>query len=101
MEAKRQLDVLDKQLAKYKYVAGDEYTIADMAIFPWYGIVVLGKIYGDSAEFLQVQEYKNVLRWANMLLERPAVKRGKMVNKSWGPDDEQVRERHSAKDFEG
>lgn len=100
METKRQLDVLDKQLAKTQYVAGDEYTIADMAIFPWYGSTVLGRMY-ESKEFLQVEQYKNVLRWANMLMERPAVKRGRMVNRAWGPDDEKVPERHSAKDFEG
>jgi len=100
METKRQLDVLDKQLAKNKYIAGDEYSIADMAIFPWYGLLVKGKIY-DAGEFLSVQEYKNVIRWADEILKRPAVARGRMVNRSWGPESEQVKERHSSKDFEG
>lgn len=100
MEAKRQLDVLDKQLANNKYIAGDEYSIADMAIFPWYGILAKGMIY-DAAEFLSVHEYKNVIRWADDLLERKAVRRGSLVNKSWGPEDKQVKERHSASDFDG
>ncbi len=98
METKRQLDVLDKQLAKNKYIAGDEYTIADMAIYPWYGALVEGKLY-DAAEFLSVHEYKNVNRWANELGQRPAVKRGRIVNRSWGDESEQLRERHSADDF--
>lgn len=98
METKRQLDVLDKQLAKNKYIAGDEYTIADMAIYPWYGALVEGKLY-DAAEFLSVHEYKNVNRWAKELRERPAVKRGRIVNRSWGDESEQLKERHSADDF--
>lgn len=98
METKRQLDVLDKQLAKNKYIAGDEYTIADMAIYPWYGALVEGKLY-DAAEFLSVHEYKNVNRWANELGQRPAVKRGRIVNRSWGDESEQLKERHSADDF--
>ena len=99
MEIKRQLDVLDRQLAERKYIAGDEYTIADMAIFPWYGILVLGTLY-EAAEFLEVHTYKNVLRWATELAERPAVKRGRMVNRAWGEPEEQLLERHDASDFE-
>lgn len=97
MEAKRQLDVLDKQLAKHQYIAGDEYTIADMAIWPWYGALALGRLY-DAAEFLQVDDYPNLQRWARELDERPAVKRGKMVNRTWG-DGPQLPERHSSADF--
>ncbi|MBY0515432.1 MAG: glutathione-dependent disulfide-bond oxidoreductase [Bacteriovoracaceae bacterium] len=100
METKRQLDVLDKELAKRPYIAGNEYSIADMAIFPWYGMLVKGKLY-EAGEFLSVHEYKNVIRWADQLLKRKAVERGRMVNRSWGAESEQVRERHSAKDFEG
>lgn len=100
METKRQLDVLDKQLVKTKYVAGEEYTIADMAIFPWYGLLVKGLLY-DAGEFLSVHEYKNVIRWADELMKRKAVARGRMVNRVQGAETEQVRERHSAKDFEG
>lgn len=99
LEAKRQLDVLDKQLARGRYIAGDEYTIADIAIWPWYGTVVLGGIY-NAAEFLNVQEYKNVLRWAQEIADRPAVKRGRIVNRAQGPLNEQLRERHAASDFE-
>jgi GST-like protein len=98
MEAKRQLDVLDKQLAKNKYIAGDEYTIADMAIWPWYGVLIQGELYG-AAEFLSVNEYENVVRWAEAIAERPAVKRGRIVNRSWGDESEQLLERHSAEDF--
>ncbi|PSU33912.1 glutathione-dependent disulfide-bond oxidoreductase [Photobacterium lutimaris] len=99
MEAKRQLDVLDKQLANNAFVAGDEYTIADMAIWPWYGNLVLGKLY-DAAEFLQVEQYTHVVRWAKEIDSRPAVQRGKMVNRTWGEEWEQVPERHSAKDID-
>lgn len=99
MEAKRQLDVLDKQLEGKEFIAGDEYTIADMAIWPWYGNLVLGDVY-NAAEFLDVASYKNVVRWAKAIAERPAVKRGRMVNKSWGEPAEQLRERHDASDFE-
>ncbi len=99
MEAKRQLDVLDQQLAKHKFVAGDEYTIADMAIWPWYGNVVLGTIY-DAAEFLDASSYKNVLRWAKEVAERPGVKRGRIVNRTNGPLNEQLHERHDASDFD-
>lgn len=98
MEVKRQLDVLDKQLAKSEYIAGNEYTIADMAIWPWYGILVLGQIY-DAGEFLDVQSYKNVVAWAEKIAARPAVKRGRMVNRVWGEPEEQLHERHSAEDF--
>jgi GST-like protein len=100
METKRQLDVLDRRLAEVPFVAGDEYTIADIAIWPWYGGLVLGRAY-NAAEFLDVASYKNVVRWAEKIDARPAVKRGRMVNKSWGPDDEQVPNRHSAADFAG
>lgn len=98
MEVKRQLDVLDKQLANNAYIAGDEYTIADMAIWPWYGVLVLGGLY-EAAEFLDVASYKNVKRWAEAIAERPAVKRGKMVNRTWGEPEEQLPERHSPNDF--
>jgi GST-like protein len=100
MEVKRQLDVLDRQLAKNQFISGDEYTIADMAIWPWYGGVVTNKVY-NAAEFLQAHTYTNVLRWAHEIGERPAVVRGRMVNRSWGEDNEQVPERHSASDFDG
>ena len=99
MEVKRQLDVLDRQLAEHKYVAGDSYTIADMAIFPWYGGLVKGWSY-NAAEFLSVQDYKHVNRWADMLLERPTVRRGRMVNRTSGEPSSQLHERHDAKDFE-
>ena len=99
MEVKRQLDVLDKLLADRPFIAGDDYTIADMAIWPWYGALVLGRLY-DAAEFLDVESYKNVCRWAKEINQRPAVKRGVMVNRTWGDDDKKLPERHSAKDFE-
>ncbi|MCP1200378.1 glutathione-dependent disulfide-bond oxidoreductase [Notoacmeibacter sp. MSK16QG-6] len=99
MEVKRQLDVLDRELAEKEYLAGSEYTIADIISWPWYGRLVFGQAY-DSGEFLSVQEYKNVLRWANRIAERPAVKRGKMVNNVNGKPENQLRERHSAEDFE-
>ncbi|AXK80568.1 glutathione-dependent disulfide-bond oxidoreductase [Pseudolabrys taiwanensis] len=99
MEAKRQLDVLDRRLAESKYIAGDDYTIADIAIFPWYGGLVKNWSY-NGAEFLSAHEYKNVLRWADMLLERPAVKRGRMVNRVNGDPSTQLHERHDASDFE-
>jgi GST-like protein len=100
METKRQLDVLDRRLAEVPYVAGQSYSIADMAIWPWYGGLVLGRAY-DAAEFLDVKSYKNVMKWAEKIDARPAVKRGRMVNKNWGPEDEQVPNRHSAADFAG
>ncbi len=99
MEAKRQLDVLDKQLARGRYVAGEEYTIADIAIWPWYGNVVLGNVYG-AAEFLDAGSYKNVLRWAQDIASRPGVKRGRIVNRTNGPLNEQLHERHAASDFD-
>ena len=99
MEVKRQLDVLDKQLANNRFIAGDEYTIADMAIWPWYGALVLNVVY-SAAEFLEADSYVNVMRWAKEIGERPAVKRGKMVNRVWGDLDGQLAERHDASDFE-
>jgi GST-like protein len=99
MEVKRQLDVLDRRLAEARYLAGSEYTIADMAVWAWYGALVKGKVY-DAGEFLAVHEYKNVLRWTDEIAERPAVKRGRMVNRSFGDPSEQLRERHEASDFE-
>ena len=99
MEVKRQLDVLDRQLATHRYVAGDEYTIADMAIWPWYGGMVLGELY-EAGEFLSVQEYTNVLRWAKEVGARPAVVRGRKVNRVRGKPEEQVAERHSAADLD-
>jgi len=100
MEVKRQLDVLDRRLADNKYIAGAEYTIADIAIFPWYGGLAKGWAYGTAAEFLSAHEYKNVQRWADMLLERPAVRRGRMVNRTSGEPASQLHERHDASDFE-
>ena len=99
MEVKRQLDVLDRQLADNEYVAGDEYTIADMAIWPWYGGVVTNTVY-EAAECLEAHSYKNVLRWASQLARRPAVQRGRMVNRTWGELARQLHERHDASDFE-
>lgn len=99
MEVKRQLDVLDRQLAEHPYVAGSEYTIADMAIWPWYGAVVRNEAY-DAAEFLDAQSYKNVNRWVEEIAARPAVQRGRMVNRTWGDPAGQLRERHDADDFE-
>ncbi len=98
MEAKRQLDVLDRHLASHTYMAGDTYSIADMAIWPWYGALALGRLYG-AAQFLSVHEYTHVIRWARLIKDRPAVKRGVKVNKGWGPVETQVRERHSSADF--
>ncbi|WP_027855045.1 glutathione-dependent disulfide-bond oxidoreductase [Marinobacterium litorale] len=98
MEVKRQLDVLNRQLAECRYVAGEEYTIADMAIWPWYGALVLGRLYG-AGEFLSVQDYPHLQRWAKEIDERPAVKRGRRVNRTWGDPSEQLPERHSASDF--
>lgn len=99
METKRQLDVLNKQLAEHEYIAGDEYTIADMAIWPWYGGLVKGRLY-EGAEFLSVQEYKHVLRWADAIEARPAVQRGRRVNRVSGEPSEQLRERHDASDLD-
>ncbi|MBE4620129.1 glutathione-dependent disulfide-bond oxidoreductase [Vibrio navarrensis] len=99
MEAKRQLDVLDKQLAKHTYIAGDEYSIADIAIWPWYGNLVLGTVY-NAAEFLDVASYQNVVRWAKAIEQRTAVQRGRIVNRTWGEEWEMVAERHSAADID-
>lgn len=98
METKRQLDVLNQHLSSNDYMAGDEYSIADIAIWPWYGSLVLGDLY-DAAEFLDVASYTHVVRWAKQISERPAVKRGRRVNRTWGPEEEQLAERHSADDF--
>ena len=100
METKRQLDVLDQQLGKYEFIAGNDYSIADMAIWPWYGGLVLGRLY-DAAEFLQVQSYQNLQRWAQAIGARPAAKRAVLVNKSWGDENQQMHERHSMQDFAG
>nr|WP_136251314.1 glutathione-dependent disulfide-bond oxidoreductase [Ningiella ruwaisensis] len=100
MEVKRQLDVLDKQLENNEYIAGAHYSIADMAIWPWYGLLAHGSLY-DAGEFLQVQDYKHLQRWTKQILERPAVKRGRLVNKVWGDDEKQLKERHSSEDFKG
>ncbi len=99
MEVKRQLDVLDRQLASNRFVAGDDYTIADMAIWPWYGALVTNKVY-DAAEFLSADSYRNVLRWTDEVAQRPAVQRGRMVNRTWGEPQEQLHERHDASDFQ-
>jgi GST-like protein len=99
MEVKRQLDVLDKRLAKNEYLAGDAYTIADMAVWPWYGGLAKGWLY-EAAEFLQVQEYQNVQRWADAIWKRPAVQRGRMVNRVIGELSSQLHERHDPSDFE-
>ncbi|MGJ7613465.1 MULTISPECIES: glutathione-dependent disulfide-bond oxidoreductase [unclassified Variovorax] len=99
MEVKRQLDVLDRRLAESRYLAGNDYTIADMAVWPWYGTLVKGQLY-EAGEFLQVSEYKNVLRWTDEIAQRPAVQRGRMVNRAWGQPDSQLHERHDAADFD-
>jgi GST-like protein len=99
MEVKRQLDVLDHRLAEHTYLAGADYTIADMAVWPWYGALVLGQLY-DAAEFLSVHEYTHVLRWAQQIAARPAVQRGRKVNRTWGELSDQLHERHAASDFD-
>ena len=99
MEVKRQMDVLDRRLAESEYIAGADYTIADMAIWPWYGALAKGLVY-DAGEFLQVHEYKNVQRWTDQLATRPAVKRGRMVNRVTGDPASQLRDRHDASDFD-
>jgi GST-like protein len=98
MEVKRQLDVLDRNLSNRRFLCGDEYTIADMATYPWYGVLVLHDIY-DAQEFLDVASYTNVVRWAREIEQRPAVQRGRRVNRAWGPEELQLPERHSASDF--
>ncbi len=100
MEVKRQFDVLDRRLADNEYLAGNEYTIADMAVWPWYGAVAKGAAYGDAAEFLSAHEYKNVIRWTDQIAARPAVKRGRMVNRAVGDPASQLHERHDAGDFD-
>jgi GST-like protein len=99
MEVKRQLDVLDRRLAESAYLAGSDYTIADMAVWPWYGGLVKGWLY-EAAVFLQVQDYPNVQRWADVIWQRPAVQRGRMVNRATGDLATQLRERHDVSDFE-
>lgn len=99
MEVKRQLDVLDQHLAARPYLSGDQYTIADMATFPWYGALVLGELYA-AAEFLEVDSYRHVQRWAREISQRPAVVRGQRVNRIWGDEELQLRERHSASDLD-
>ena len=99
MEAKRQLDVLNRELADKTYIAGEDYSIADMAIWPWYGQLVLGRLY-DAAEFLDVESYEHVMRWAKAIDARPAVQRGRMVNRAFGELSSQLRERHAASDFD-
>ena len=99
MEVKRQLDVLDRQLAGHRFLAGNDYTIADMAVWPWYGTLIKGELY-EAGEFLGVHEYKHVLRWADDIALRPAVQRGRKVNRSWGEPSSQLLERHDASDFD-
>lgn len=99
MEVKRQLDVLDRRLAESRYLAGNEYTIADMAVWPWYGTLAKGQLY-EAGVFLSVDEYKNVLRWTDEIAQRPAVQRGRMVNRAWGQPESQLHERHDASDFD-
>ena len=98
MEAKRQLDVLDQRLGLHPYLAGDDYSIADMAVWPWYGVLALGELYG-AAEFLSVRDYANVQRWAEQIARRPAIERGRQVNRNWGPASGQLPERHDPADF--
>ncbi len=99
METKRQLDVLNQQLAENRFIAGDEYTIADIAIWSWYGALALGRLY-EAAEFLDVESYEHVQRWAKEINDRPAVKRGVKVNRAWGEPEQQLHERHAAEDFD-
>ncbi|MBH1977449.1 MAG: glutathione-dependent disulfide-bond oxidoreductase [Comamonadaceae bacterium] len=99
MEVKRQMDVLDKRLAQHEYIAGSDYTVADMAIWPWYGALAKGQLY-EAGEFLQVHEYTHVLRWANQIAKRPAVQRGRKVNRVFGDPASQLHERHDASDFD-
>ncbi len=99
MEVKRQLDVLERHLADHEYLAGHDYSIADMAVWPWYGALTKGLLY-EAGEFLQVQDYANVQRWTDLIAARPAVQRGRMVNRAWGEPASQLHERHAASDFE-
>ncbi|MCY1127380.1 glutathione-dependent disulfide-bond oxidoreductase [Frigidibacter sp. RF13] len=100
MEVKRQYDVLDRQLAERPFIAGEDYSIADMAIWPWYGNLALGRAYGDANVFLDTASYKHVMRWAEAIDARPAVKRGRMVNRDWGDAEMRLPERHSSADFD-
>jgi len=99
MEAKRQMDVLNRRLAESPYLAGSDYTIADIAVWPWYGALAKGQLY-EAAEFLQVHEYTHVVAWADRIAQRPAVQRGRKVNRTWGAPDSQLPERHEASDFD-
>jgi len=99
MEVKRQLDVLDRNLATRHYLCGDDYTVADIANYAWYGLLVTNSELYNAQEFLSVDTYTHVVRWAAEIAERPAVKRGQRVNLTWGPEEDQLRERHSASDF--
>ena len=99
MEVKRQLDVLNRRLAESPYLAGDEYTVADIAVWPWYGALAKGQLY-EAGEFLQVHEYTHVVRWAELIAQRPAVQRGRRVNRTWGQPESQLPERHEASDFD-
>jgi len=99
MEVKRQLDVLDRRLADHEYLAGGDYSIADIAVWPWYGALAKGLLYGGG-EFLSVQDYAHVQRWTDAIAKRPAVQRGRMVNRTWGEPASQLHERHDASDFE-
>lgn len=100
MEVKRQLDVLDRLLAERPYLAGEQYTIADMATWPWYGALAKAQLYGTAGEFLAVHEYRHVIRWADQIAQRPAVQRGRKVNRTWGEPSSQLHERHEASDFD-
>jgi GST-like protein len=100
METKRQLDVLDKHLENNRYMVGEEYTIADISIWPWYGGLALGEAYDGAREFLSIDSYEHVMRWTSEIAKRPAVKRGRRVNRTWGAEEEQLRERHAASDFD-
>ena len=99
MEVKRQMDVLDRHLAEKQYICGEQYSIADIAIWPWYGALTFNSLY-DAAQFLDAKSYKHLCRWANQIQKRPAVQRGRMVNRTWGEPEEQLHERHDANDFE-
>ncbi|MEL6546471.1 MAG: glutathione S-transferase C-terminal domain-containing protein, partial [Myxococcota bacterium] len=99
LEVKRQLDLLNQRLADNEFLAGDEYSIADIAVWPWYGALVKGKLY-DAAEFLDAESYSHVMRWTDQIYGRPAAKRGRMVNRTWGEPSSQLHERHASSDFE-
>ena len=100
MEVKRQLDVLNRNLADRRFLVGDDYTIADMAVYPWYGVLLEGELYGTAAEFLDAPSYTHVNRWAAEIASRPAVKRGRRVNRTWGPEADRLAERHEASDLD-